>query len=396
VGFDIDRSRVQELRNGHDRTGEVDEKVLRASSLRLTDEAHSIADCTVFIVTVPTPIDDSRQPDLRPVISASRTVGSVLKKGDLVIYESTVYPGVTEDVCAPILAEVSGLAREDFHLGYSPERINPGDKVHRLETITKVVSGDSPETLERVAKLYESIVPAGVHRAPSIKVAEAAKVIENTQRDLNIALMNELALIFDRMGIRTKDVLAAAGTKWNFLPFTPGLVGGHCIGVDPYYLTAKAELLGYHPEVILAGRRINDGMGRFIAQKLIKMLIARELPVKGAKVGVLGLTFKEDVPDLRNSRVPDILRELSEFGVTALVHDPLADAAEAKHEYGVELAQEGDLRDLDALVVAVGHREYLQRLDAIQAFVRQGGVLIDVKSCVDPSAVRGDLAYWSL
>ncbi len=396
VGFDIAKQRVAELRDGNDRTGEVPTDELRASKLRVTDALEELRDCTVFIVTVPTPIDDSRQPDLRPVVSASRTVGQVLKKGDLVVYESTVYPGVTEEVCGPILAEVSGLAREDFSLGYSPERINPGDKVHRLETITKVVSGDSPETLERVAKLYESIVPAGVHRAPSIKVAEAAKVIENTQRDLNIALMNELALIFDRMGIRTKDVLAAAGTKWNFLPFTPGLVGGHCIGVDPYYLTAKAELLGYHPEVILAGRRINDGMGRFIAQKLVKMLIARELPVKGAKVGVLGLTFKENVPDLRNSRVPDILRELSEFGVTALVHDPLADAAEAKHEYGVELAQEGELRDLDALVVAVGHREYLQRLDAIQAFVRQGGVLIDVKSCVDPSAVRGDLAYWSL
>jgi len=396
IGFDINRTRIAELREYVDRTGEVDAATLKSSGLRVSFEPQDLRECTTFVVTVPTPIDDSRQPDLRPVISASRTVASVLKKGDLVIYESTVYPGVTEDVCGPILAEVSGLAREDFHLGYSPERINPGDKVHRLETITKVVSGDSPETLERVAKLYEAIVPAGVHRAPSIKVAEAAKVIENTQRDLNIALMNELALIFDRMGIRTKDVLAAAGTKWNFLPFTPGLVGGHCIGVDPYYLTAKAELLGYHPEVILAGRRINDGMGRFIAQKLIKMLIARELPVKGAKVGVLGLTFKENVPDLRNSRVPDILRELSEFGVTALVHDPLADAAEAKHEYGVELAREGDLRDLDALVIAVGHREYLQRLDAIQAFVRTGGVLIDVKSCVDPSMVRDDLAHWSL
>ena len=396
VGFDIAKQRIAELREGHDRTGEVTREALVGAKLRVTDALEDLRDCTVFIVTVPTPIDDSRQPDLRPVMSASRTVGSVLKKGDLVIYESTVYPGVTEDVCGPILAEVSGLAREDFHLGYSPERINPGDKVHRLETITKVVSGDSPETLERVAKLYESIVPAGVHRAPSIKVAEAAKVIENTQRDLNIALMNELALIFDRMGIRTKDVLAAAGTKWNFLPFTPGLVGGHCIGVDPYYLTAKAELLGYHPEVILAGRRINDGMGRFIAQKLIKMLIARGMPVKGARVGVLGLTFKENVPDLRNSRVPDILRELAEFGVTALVHDPLADAAEAMHEYGVELASEGDLRDLDALVVAVGHREYLQRLDTVQAFVRKGGVVIDVKSCIEPDAIREDLGYWSL
>lgn len=396
IGFDIDARRVAELRDGIDRTQEVSEEELRRSSLRFTSDPAHLAEATAYVVAVPTPIDADRRPDLRAMLSATRLVAKHLRPGDLVVYESTVYPGVTEEVCGPVLAEESGLSRDQFSLGYSPERINPGDKKHRLETITKVVSGDSPATLERVARLYESIVDAGVHRAPSIRVAEAAKVIENTQRDLNIALMNELALIFDRLGIRTSDVLAAAGTKWNFLPFTPGLVGGHCIGVDPYYLTAKAEAVGYHPEVILAGRRINDGMGRFIAQKLIKLLIAAEFPVKSARVGVLGLTFKENVPDIRNSRVPDILGELAEFGIEPLVHDPLASAEEAADEYGVTLAPLETLRDLDALVLAVPHDEYRQGSAALLGRVRDGGVIVDVKSMLDPSALPSHLRYWSL
>lgn len=392
VGFDIDRGRIGELREGHDRTKEVEADALAATNVHYTAEPSDMADATCFIVTVPTPIDENRQPDLRPVVSASKSVGAVLKEGDLVIFESTVYPGVTEEVCGPILSEVSGLAREKFSLGYSPERINPGDKVHRLETITKVVSGDSPESLERVATIYESVVEAGVHRASSIRVAEAAKVIENTQRDVNIALMNELSLIFDRMGIRTKDVLEAAGTKWNFLPFTPGLVGGHCIGVDPYYLCAKAESLGYHPQVILSGRRINDGMGAFVAQKLIKMLIARELPVKGAKVAVVGLTFKEDVPDLRNSRVPDILEELAAFGITPDVVDPVADKDEAAHEYDVKLAELSD--EYDGIVFAVPHA-VIEPSDLL-AKLKHGGVFIDVKSRLTPGDMPSGVDYWSL
>ncbi len=392
IGVDIDASRIAELREGVDRTKEVEGKELAESSLRYTADIQEAADARVYIVTVPTPIDGNRQPDLSPVRSASRAVGAVLKEGDLVIYESTVYPGVTEEICAPILMETSGLQRSQFSLGYSPERINPGDKVHRLETIKKVVSGDSAESLERVASIYESVVTAGVHRASSIRVAEAAKVIENTQRDVNIALMNELSLIFDRMEIRTADVLAAAGTKWNFLKFTPGLVGGHCIGVDPYYLTAKAESLGYHPQVILSGRRINDGMGAFVAQKLIKLLIAAEQPVKGAKVAVVGLTFKEDVPDLRNSRVPDILEELQAFGIEPDVYDPVADADEAHEEYGVRLSALGD--GYDAVILAVPHA--VLDTDKLLASIRDGGILVDVKSRFSPAAVPGRLPYWSL
>ena len=398
VGFDINEERVRELRGGHDRTNEVEDADLADTSLKITADLADLAGCTLHVVTVPTPIDGNRQPDLRPVVAASKTVGSVLEKGACVIYESTVYPGVTEEVCGPILEEVSGLrCGVDFTLGYSPERINPGDKVHTLERIVKVVSGQDAPTLERVAGLYEAIIEAGVHRAESIKVAEAAKVIENTQRDLNIALMNELALIFDKMGIRTKDVLAAAGTKWNFLPFTPGLVGGHCIGVDPYYLTAKAEALGYHPEVILAGRRINDGMGAYVAQRAVKMMIQRGRPVKGARIGVLGLTFKEDVPDLRNSRVPDVLEELHAFGVTTLVHDPEADPAEAMHEYGVELVDWDALRDLDGVVLAVSHRAYLEMdVERLLGVVDSGGVVVDVKSALDPTTVPTQYGYWSL
>jgi UDP-N-acetyl-D-galactosamine dehydrogenase len=322
----------------------------------------------------------------------------VLRPGGLVVFESTVYPGLTEELCGPLLAAASGLRQgQDFQLGYSPERINPGDRAHRLETIAKVVAAESPDALERVAALYGPVAVAGLHRAPSIRVAEAAKVIENTQRDLNIALMNELALICDRLGIRTHDVLAAAATKWNFLPFTPGLVGGHCIGVDPYYLTAKAERLGYHPEVILAGRRINDGMGGFVAQKLVKLLIAKEVPVRRARVGVLGLTFKENVPDLRNSRVPDILKELASFGIAALLHDPLADAGAAQHEYGLELAPLALLRDLDALVLAVPHRAYLEHGElGLAAMLGPRGILSDVRSALDPARLPATITYWSL
>jgi UDP-N-acetyl-D-galactosamine dehydrogenase len=336
-------------------------------------------------------------PDLSPVISATKTVASVLKPGDVVVYESTVYPGVTEDICGPELARVSGLARHEFKLGYSPERINPGDKEHTLERITKVVSGEDPATLERVAAAYGAIIEAGVHKAPTIKVAEAAKVIENTQRDLNIALMNELAIVFDRMGVRTSDVLAAAGTKWNFLKFRPGLVGGHCIGVDPYYLTTKAQQLGYQPEVILAGRRINDGMGRFVAQRLVKLLINADVPVKGARVGVLGLSFKEDVTDIRNSKVPDILAELREYGVNVLVHDPLASEEDAMHEYGVRLSSLDTFKELDALVLAVAHKPYLEMgIGKLSSSIRDGGIFVDVKSAFHGPPNDRAIRYWSL
>jgi UDP-N-acetyl-D-galactosamine dehydrogenase len=404
VGFDIDPRRVEELNGGHDRTNEVDPAALKATTLTMTTDPAALAGSSFFVVTVPTPIDGNRQPDLRPVKSASESVGRVLSKldwkpeGPIVVYESTVYPGVTEEYCGPILEQISGLKQgRDFKLGYSPERINPGDREHTLERTVKVVSGEDEATLARVASAYGAIVPAGVFPAASIKVAEAAKVIENTQRDLNIALMNELSLIFDRMGIRTRDVLAAAGTKWNFLKFYPGLVGGHCIGVDPYYLTAKAETLGYHPQVILAGRRINDGMGTYVAQKLIKLLIGRDLPVKRAKVGVLGLTFKENVPDLRNSRVPDILAELAQFGIEPSVADPRADPEEAMREYGLALTSLERFRGLDAVVFAVAHDEYKalggQKLLEL---VHDRGIVIDVKSMLDPAQVPAGLEYWCL
>jgi UDP-N-acetyl-D-glucosamine/UDP-N-acetyl-D-galactosamine dehydrogenase len=398
VGFDIDAKKVAELRAGRDRTGEVAEADLTGSSLHVTSDPADLRGVTFFVVAVPTPIDDSRKPDLRPVRSASRTVGQALERGAVVVFESTVYPGVTEDICGPILEAESGLKRgQDFKLGYSPERINPGDKEHTLEKIVKVVSGEDEETLARVAAAYETIIAAGVYKAPSIKVAEAAKVIENTQRDLNISLMNELALIFDRLGIRTQDVLEAAGTKWNFLPFRPGLVGGHCIGVDPYYLTSKAEELGYYPQVILAGRRINDGMGAFIAQKLVKLLAAADTPIRQARVGILGLTFKEDVPDLRNSRVPDIVAELRSFGVEPLIHDPLADPEEALEEYGLTLSPLEAFRDLDALVLAVAHRSYKERVyGCLTTLLKPGGTLIDVKSALDAASVPEACVYWSL
>ncbi len=356
-GFDISEKRIAELRNGLDRTREVSKPELLASALRLTAVLADIANASFFIVTVPTPIDAGKRPDLEPIMAACELIGSVMKKGSVVVFESTVYPGLTRELCGPLLAKSSGLEQgRDFKLGYSPERINPGDTERRLETIVKVVAGEDAETADRVAAAYSAIVPAGIHRAPSIEVAEAAKVIENTQRDLNIALMNELSLIFERLNISTADVLAAARTKWNFLPFTPGLVGGHCIGVDPYYLTARAEELGYFPQVILSGRRINDAMGNHVAQRLVKMLIAANRPVKDARVGILGLTFKEDVPDLRNSRVPDIIAELKSFGIEPMVHDPMADPAEAIHEFGVRLVGVEALSELDGLVYAVPHR----------------------------------------
>jgi len=398
VGFDIRQRRIDELRTGHDDTREVTADQLgSASKLELTADPAKLASCTFFIVAVPTPIDHNNRPDLGPMISASKTVGPHLKKGDVVVFESTVYPGVTEQVCGPILDEKSGLKNgKDYFLGYSPERINPGDKEHTFERIMKVVSGQNAETLDRVARVYASVVTAGVHRAPSIKVAEAAKVIENTQRDLNIALMNELALIFDRMGIRTQDVLEAAGTKWNFLRFTPGLVGGHCIGVDPYYLTTKAEELGYLPEVILAGRRINNNIGPFIAQKCVKLLTSIDVPLRKAKVGILGLTFKENVPDLRNSKIPDIAAELAQYGINAMVHDPWGDPHEAEEEYKIKLSPLELFTGLDAVILAVAHAEYLGKPEAIFARVRDGGVVIDVKSVLGTAQPPRGIRLWSL
>ena len=398
VGFDIDATKVAELCRGHDRTGEIEPAALTGAGLEMTSDPQRLRGRSFFVVAVPTPVDEDNRPDLSPVMRASETVGHALTRGAVVVYESTVYPGVTEDVCGPILERVSGLrAGTDFSLGYSPERINPGDHEHTLERITKVVSGQDAATLDRVADAYDQIIEAGTHRAPSIKVAEAAKVIENTQRDLNIALMNEVALICDRLGIRTADVLTAAGTKWNFLPFSPGLVGGHCIGVDPYYLTTKAEQLGYQPEVILAGRRINNRMGEFIAGKMVKMLIHAGVSVKGARVGVMGLTFKENVSDLRNSRVPDIVRELAQFGIGAMVHDPLGSAQQALHEYGIELCGLGDLTDLDGLILAVPHESYLaEGPRPLAARLRPGGVFIDVKSVIPPGSTPDGIAVWSL
>jgi UDP-N-acetyl-D-galactosamine dehydrogenase len=398
VGFDVKQGRVEALRAGFDVTAEVEKERLLASSLRVTADPADLAGVTFFVVTVPTPIDDSKRPDLTAMIKASETVGRVLKPGAVVVYESTVYPGVTEEICGPVLERISGLrCGIDFTLGYSPERINPGDREHTLERIVKVVSGQDAATLDRVAAAYGAIVQAGVHRAPTIKVAEAAKVIENTQRDLNIALMNELAMIFDRLGINTRDVLDAAGTKWNFLKFSPGLVGGHCIGVDPYYLTAKAESVGFRPDTILAGRRINDGMGAFIATKMVKLLLASGRDGSSLSVGVLGLTFKEDVPDIRNSRVPDILHELREFGIEPIIHDPHAEADEVAHEYGLTLSSLEAFSGLDALVLAVSHREYREMAaDALFGMLKPGGLLVDVKSCIPRSRVPEGIAYWSL
>lgn len=400
VGFDRSKSRIGELARQHDRTGELSRgDIAAAEFLRATDDPVALKEADFIVVAVPTPVDDARRPDFGPLLAASETVGRHMKRGVVVIYESTVYPGATEEICVPILERYSKMRwRADFHVGYSPERINPGDREHTLSRIVKVVSGDDAATLDQVAALYAGIVTAGVHRASSIRVAEAAKVIENTQRDLNIALINELAILFDHLGLDTQDVLQAAGTKWNFLPFRPGLVGGHCIGVDPYYLTHKAEQVGYQPQVILAGRRINDSMGRFIADKTIQNIAAAGRAVRGASVNVLGLTFKENVPDLRNSKVADVIAALRDAGVTVHVHDPLADAAEARHEYGIDLVGWDALPQADALVLAVPHRQYLEMpLAALCGKLGSGGCMIDIKSALDRTALAGaGVRVWRL
>ena len=399
IGFDINEQRLAELRAGSDRTNEVAAVELRAADIVYTSDIATLAQADFHIVAVPTPVDDAHQPDLTPVERASETVARALKQGDIVVYESTVYPGVTEEVCVPILERLSGLVcGRDFNVGYSPERINPGDKEHTFTKILKVVSGQDAATLDVVAAVYQSVVTAGVHRAASIKVAEAAKVIENTQRDLNIALMNELSLIFDRMGIDTNDVLEAAGTKWNFLKFKPGLVGGHCIGVDPYYLTHKAEKLGYHSQVILAGRRINDGMGAYIAQQTIKQLIRAGHDVGKCRVTVFGLTFKENCPDLRNSKVIDVIRELQSFGLEVQVTDAEADAAEAMHEYGVTLTPLDQIKPAQAAVLAVAHRAYTGwGVADFQKMLTERAVLIDVKGICPRADVPGSGVHlWRL
>lgn len=400
IGFDLSQDKIDNYRRFCDPTGEVSSDELRAASLlTVTADPALLAKADYIVVAVPTPVDAAHQPDFSPLVGSSTSVGRHMKKGVIVIYESTVYPGATEDICVPILEKESGLKwRKDFHVGYSPERINPGDKERTLTKIVKVVSGDDDVTLEKVAQLYESVITAGVHRASSIKVAEAAKVIENTQRDLNIALMNELAIIFDKIGIDTLEVLQAAGTKWNFLPFRPGLVGGHCIGVDPYYLTHKADMLGYHPQVILAGRRINDGMGKFIAEQTVKHMIRGGSAVRGAKVIVLGLTFKENCPDLRNSRVIDIIGELQSYGVEVIVHEPVGDAQEAEHEYGIKPIAWNDLPVADAMVAAVAHKEFLDRpLSHFVAKVKKGGAFIDVKSQYNADVLKNaGLIVWRL
>ena len=382
VGFDINRPRIDALNNGHDATLEVDDAELAcASQLIFSSDPAALNDCNVYIVTVPTPIDAHKRPDLTPLIKASETIGRTLKQGDIVIYESTVYPGATEEDCVPVLEAVSGLTfNQDFFAGYSPERINPGDKQHRVTTITKVTSGSTPEIAELIDQLYGSIITAGTHKASSIRVAEAAKVIENTQRDLNIALINELSMIFSRMGIDTEEVLQAAGTKWNFLPFRPGLVGGHCIGVDPYYLTHKAQAIGYHPEIILSGRRINDGMGRHVASELVKAMLNRCIQVNGARVLVMGLTFKENCPDLRNTRVVDVVKELQDYNIEIDVHDPWINPAESKHEYGITPVAKPEQGAYDAILLAVGHNQFkAMGPQDIRGFGKPEHILYDLK-----------------
>lgn len=391
IGFDINKERIQELKNGFDRTREVDSKELEASTnLRYSFDINDLKGVNYFIVTVPTPVDEFKTPDLRPLQSASKTVASVLKQGDIVIYESTVYPGCTEEICVPVLEQVSGLKfNKDFFCGYSPERINPGDKLHRVTTIKKVTSGSTPEVAEKVDQLYRLIITAGTHKASSMKVAEAAKVIENSQRDINIAFVNELALIFERIGIDTHEVLEAAGTKWNFLPFKPGLVGGHCIGVDPYYLTYKADSLGYHPQVILSGRRINDNMGVHIANTVIKLMAQNNLPINQGKVLMLGITFKENCPDIRNSRVVDVIRELESFGTQVDIFDPQADPKEVKHEYNLDLISKLDSKKYHAIVLTVSHQEFNDlELDSIK---EENAVIYDVKGFLKKSLITARL-----
>ena len=400
IGFDVNEKKIELYKQGVDPTKEVGSEALRNTTVTFTADPKRLREAKFHIVAVPTPVYEDHTPDLTPVESASALLGRNLVPGSVVVFESTVYPGVTEDICVPILERESGLkCGVDFKIGYSPERINPGDKVHRLETITKIVSGMDAETLDCVAKVYELVVDAGVHRAPSIKVAEAAKVIENSQRDINIAFMNELSIIFHKMGIDTKEVLEAAGTKWNFLRFYPGLVGGHCIGIDPYYLTYKAEMLGYHSQVILAGRRINDDMGKYVAENCVKQLIAADKQVKGARVAILGLTFKENCPDTRNSKVYDIIRELREYGIAPVVADPVADAEEAARIYGIELASMEDIREMDAVILAVAHEEF-RCLDAAamaKLFRDDRRVLVDVKGLLDKAEFEAaGYRYWRL
>lgn len=390
IGFDITKHKIDSYRRQSDPTGEVSSvEFAAAKQLTFTADPAELARADFIIIAVPTPVDLAHQPDFAALKRASETVGRHMKKGAIVIYESTVYPGATEEVCIPVLEQFSGMYwKTDFNVGYSPERINPGDKQHTLTTITKVVSGDSPESMEQIARLYESVVSAGVHRASSIKVAEAAKVIENTQRDLNIALMNELAIIFGKLGIDTLETLRAAGTKWNFLPFRPGLVGGHCIGVDPYYLTHKAEMVGYIPQVILAGRRINDSMAKYVAEQTVKQIIKAGFNVKGAQVNVLGLTFKENCPDLRNSKIADVIRELQDYGVDVHVHDPIVEHDEARHEYGVTLKSWEDLPRAHALIVAVAHQAFINKsLTELQSKLIEHGCFIDVKSQFDTACL---------
>ena len=399
VGFDISERRISALRKGVDYTGEFSSKDFDGAAVTYTCEPHYLAECDFIIVAVPTPVNSVHQPDLTLLIKASEIVGRHLRPGSIVVYESTVYPGATEEECLPVLERASGLqAGRDFRVGYSPERINPGDREHTLQNIVKVVSGQDKETLEIVAETYAQVVTAGVYRASSIRVAEAAKVIENTQRDLNISLMNELAIIFDRMGLDTREVLSAAGTKWNFLPFSPGLVGGHCIGVDPYYLTYKAERLGYHPEVILAGRRINDNMGYYVATSLVKQMILRGITIQGALVTVLGITFKENVADIRNSRVVDVISELADFGIRLQVADIMADPVEVKHEYALNTVPEDDLRPADAVVLAVPHKIYCQQgWELIVRLLKpQGGVVVDIKSTLDKEGCPAHVSLWRL
>ena len=400
IGYDLSVEKVKAYRDGQDPTGEVSSGSLREANLvEWSNDASKLGKAEFIVVAVPTPVDSARMPDFGPLRAASETVGRSMARRATVIFESTVYPGATEEICVPVLARASGFSwKRDFFVGYSPERINPGDKAHTLERIVKVVAGDTPQTLEKVAALYGAIVPAGVRKASSIQVAEAAKVIENTQRDLNIAFVNELAIIFHRLGLDTTEVLEVAGTKWNFLNFRPGLVGGHCIGVDPHYLTYRAEQAGYHPEVILAGRRINDGMGRYVAQEAVKLMIQRGSQVRGALVNVLGLTFKENVPDLRNSRVIDVIQELQTYGARVAVHDPVADPREAQHEYGLELTEWDALRPADALVLAVGHDKLIKRPTAdFVGKVVPGGCVIDVKARLDAAAIRdAGLGMWRL
>ena len=394
TGFDINAARIEELKAGNDSTLEVEPELLKeAGKLSYTTDLEQLRACNVFIVTVPTPIDEYKRPDLTPLVKSSESIGKVLKKGDIVIYESTVYPGATEEVCVPILEKVSGLTfNQDFYAGYSPERINPGDKEHRVTTILKVTSGSTPDVAEFVDLLYQSIITAGTHKASSIRVAEAAKVIENTQRDLNIALINELAIIFNKLGIDTEEVLLAAGTKWNFLPFRPGLVGGHCIGVDPYYLTHKAQEIGYHPEVILAGRRINDGMGEYVVSRVVKEMIKKRIHVEGAKILIMGLTFKENCPDLRNTRVVDMVKELREYNALVDVYDPWVNPDEAVHEYGIRPIEKPENGTYDAIILAVSHNEFrAMGSSAIRGLGKPNHVLYDIKYVLSPAEVDGRL-----